>query len=116
VDLLTIHIPMTDGNRNLISAQVIEALPDGSILINAARGGVVDEDAVVAALESGKLDGAALDVFADEPYQGPLCGFDNVVLTTHMGSYAREARQLMESEALQNLLNELRALDRQAKT
>jgi D-3-phosphoglycerate dehydrogenase len=95
----------------LISAEVIEELPQGSILINAARGGVVDEDAVVAALESGKLEGAALDVFAAEPYSGPLCDFDNVVLTAHMGSYAREARQLMESEALQNLLNELRALD-----
>ena len=113
VDLLTVHTPMSDVNRHLISAEVIEELPQGSILINAARGGVVDEGAVVAALESGKLDGAALDVFADEPYNGPLCDFDNVVLTAHMGSYAREARHLMESEALQKLLNELRALDRQ---
>lgn len=111
VDLLTIHVPLSNETRGLISREVIEALPPGSIMVNAARGGVVDEEALVDALEAGKLDGAAMDVFDREPYDGPLCGFENVVLTTHMGSYAREARQLMESEALQNLLNELRKLD-----
>ncbi|MGA9596925.1 MAG: NAD(P)-dependent oxidoreductase [Acidimicrobiia bacterium] len=111
VDLLTIHTPLAEDTRNLVSAEVIEALPQGAIVVNASRGGVMDEDALVAALKSGKLDAAALDVFADEPYTGPLKDFDNVVLTAHMGSYAREARQLMESEALQNLLNALRKLD-----
>jgi D-3-phosphoglycerate dehydrogenase len=111
VDLLSIHVPLSSETRGLISREAIEALPAGSILVNAARGGVVDEVALVDALEAGKLDGAAMDVFDQEPYDGPLCGFENVVLTTHMGSYAREARQLMESEALQNLLNELRKLD-----
>ena len=56
-------------------------------------------------------DCAAMDVFAEEPYTGPLRGLDNVVLTAHMGSYAREARQLMESEALQNLLTALREMN-----
>jgi len=111
VDLLTIHVPLSNETRDLVSGEVIDALPEGSIVINAARGGVMDEEALAAALESGKLDAAAMDVFAEEPYSGPLCGFDNVVLTAHMGSYAREARQLMENEAMQNLLNELRGLD-----
>jgi D-3-phosphoglycerate dehydrogenase len=111
VDLLTIHIPLAEDTKNLISADVIDALPAGAIVINAARGGVLDEDALAAALKSGRLDCAAMDVFAEEPYTGPLCDLDNVVLTAHMGSYAREARQLMESEALLNLLNALRELD-----
>ncbi len=110
VDLLTIHVPLASDTRNLISAEVIDALPDGAIVVNAARGGVIDEDALVTALASGRLDAAALDVFADEPYTGPLTEFDNVVLTAHMGSYASEARQIMESEALQNLLDEMRKL------
>lgn len=110
VDLLTIHTPLAPDTRNLISAEVINALPDGAVVVNAARGGIMDEDALAAALESGRIDAAALDVFAEEPYTGPLCGFDNVVLTAHMGSYAKEARQLMESEALQNLLNVLRTI------
>ncbi len=108
VDLLTVHIPLADDTRNLISADVINALPEGSIVVNAARGGVLDEEALAAALRSGRLDAAAMDVFYEEPYTGPLCGVENVVLTAHMGSYAKEARQLMENEALQNLLNALR--------
>ena len=110
VDLLTIHIPLSDDTRNLINAEVINALPEGSIVVNAARGGVLDEEALAAALRSGRLDAAAMDVFAEEPYTGPLCDFDNVVLTAHMGSYAKEARQLMENEALVNLLKALREI------
>ncbi len=111
VDLMTIHIPLADDTRDLISAEVIAALPQGSIVVNAARGGVLDEDALAAALQSGQIDAAAMDVFAEEPYVGPLRDLDNVVLTAHMGSYAREARQLMENEALQNLLNSLREIE-----
>jgi len=111
VNILTVHIPLTETTRNIVDAAVMNALPDRAILINAARGGVVDEAAVIAALKAGRLEGAAFDVFEQEPYNGPLRDFDNVVLTTHMGSYAREARQLMESEALQNLLNALLELD-----
>jgi D-3-phosphoglycerate dehydrogenase len=111
VDVLTIHTPLALDTRHLINADVINSLPKGSIVVNAARGGIMDEAALVAALESGHIDAAGLDVFADEPYQGPLRGFDNVVLTAHMGSYAREARELMEDEALLNLLTVLRNLD-----
>ncbi len=111
VDLLTIHIPFEAGTSNLISAEVIAALPEGAILVNASRGGIVDEDALEQALRSGHLDCAAMDVFAEEPYSGPLCELDNVILTAHMGSYAKEARQLMESEALQNLLTAMQGLE-----
>jgi D-3-phosphoglycerate dehydrogenase len=111
VDVLTIHVPLTAETRNLISNEVIDALPEGAVIVNAARGGVIDEAALASALRSGRIGAAGLDVFADEPYDGILRDMDNVVLTAHMGSYAKEARQLMESEALLNLMGALSRLD-----
>jgi D-3-phosphoglycerate dehydrogenase len=76
-------------------------------MINCSRGEMINENALVEALQSKKIAGAALDVFVKEPYQGSLQGLDNVILTPHIGSYAREARIQMEMEAVQNLLNSL---------
>ncbi len=75
----------------------------GTILINAARGGLVDEAALCAALDSGYIEAAALDSFEQEPYQGPLCKCNQAILTSHIGSLARETRQRMELEAAENL-------------
>ena len=80
----------------------------GAFLINTARGGIVVEEALRESLECGHLAGAALDVFEDEPYQGPLAGLPNVILTPHMGSYAAESRMAMEIEAVRNLIAECR--------
>jgi len=80
----------------------------GSWLVNCARGGVVDEEALYQALQEGHLAGAALDVFAEEPYNGPLAGLDNVILTPHIGSYAVEARVDMETQAARNLIEGLK--------
>lgn len=79
----------------------------GALLINMARGGVVEEGALFDALKNGALAGAALDTFVEEPYTGPLTRLDNVVLTPHLGSYARDAKLAMEIEAVNNLLQEL---------
>jgi D-3-phosphoglycerate dehydrogenase len=68
---------------------------------------LVDEKALLKALETGRISGAALDCFETEPYNGPLVELDQVVLTAHMGSYAQEARQMMEIEAAENLLQGL---------
>jgi D-3-phosphoglycerate dehydrogenase len=76
----------------------------GAVLVNTTRGGIVDEEALAAALSDGSLGGAGLDVFGREPYEGPLCELDNVVLTPHVGSYATEARVRMECDAVTNLL------------
>lgn len=102
-DIISLHIPLSPNTRNLISTKEIAAMKTGSILINAARGGLVDEGAISEALQSGQLAGAGLDVFAEEPYSGPLTNFEQVVLTAHMGGTAREARVVMEQEAANNL-------------
>ena len=79
-----------------------------AILINCSRGGLVDEDALYERLASGQLGGAYIDTFENEPYNGPLTGLANVLLTPHLGSYAAESRALMELEATRNLVSFLR--------
>ncbi len=109
VDILTIHVPLGDKTRYMINADVLDALPDHAYVVNTSRGGLLDEAALLAALEEGRIAGAALDVFEEEPYHGPLIGRPDVVITAHIGSYSRQTRVAMETDAIQNLLN---ALDR----
>jgi D-3-phosphoglycerate dehydrogenase len=106
-DVLTIHLPHGADTHNVVNADVLDALGPEGVLINTARGGLVDEEALYQALRSGRLAGAALDVFEDEPYQGPLRELPNVILTSHMGSYARQTRGVMETEALRNVLSQI---------
>jgi len=93
-DFVSLHVPISDATRNLISAERIAAMKPGARLINAARGGLVDEVAVAAALDSGQLAGAAFDVLVDEPPapDHPLLGRDDVVLTPHIGASSDEAQ------------------------
>ena len=105
-DIITVHAPPAKDGF-LLSAQRLALMPQGAWLINAARGGIVDETALVELLAQKKLAGAALDVFAQEPYTGPLAGFNNVILTPHIGSYAKEARIRMEIDTIANLLDGL---------
>lgn len=107
--ILSLHAPLTPQTRHLIGARALARMPRGALLINTARGELVDSDALRAALVSGHLGGAGLDVYEHEPYRGPLTGLAQVVLTPHMGSAARETRSRMELEAAENLLAGLRA-------
>lgn len=105
-DIISIHI---SGSSVIINSTDFECMKKDAFLVNLARGGVVDENALYNALSTGKLSGAALDVFKDEPYKGALTELPNIVLTAHVGSYAKEARILMEEQAVKNLLQGLGA-------
>lgn len=102
-DILTLHLPLTQSTRYMIGEAEMARMPAGGILLNVARGGLVDETALERALRSDHLGGAGLDCFENEPYSGPLSGFDNVVLTPHLGSLAHEARSRMEFEAAEHV-------------
>jgi D-3-phosphoglycerate dehydrogenase len=107
-DIVSLHIPYNQENHHFINAERIQSMKKGALLINAARGGLVDEDALHKALSSGHLGGAAVDCFEQEPYTGKLKDLDNVLLTAHIGSYAQEGRVMMEKQAVENLLRELK--------
>ncbi len=102
-DIVTLHMPYSAGAHHLFDGSALQRMKKGAILINASRGGLVDEAALLEALRTGHLSSAGLDVFEEEPYSGPLTGLSQVVLTAHMGSAARETRELMELEAARNL-------------
>ncbi|OGX27648.1 MAG: hypothetical protein A3D10_05260 [Omnitrophica WOR_2 bacterium RIFCSPHIGHO2_02_FULL_48_11] len=106
-DIVSLHVPLTEKTKYLIGEKELAAMPKQAILINCSRGGIVDETALYQALQEKKLAGAAVDVFEQEPYQGPLVELDNVLLTPHIGSYAKEARIKMEVDAVNNLLSGL---------
>lgn len=93
-DFISIHAPKTPKTKGLISDDAFKAMKDGVFVVNAARGGIVDEQALVRALQSGKLGGAALDVFEKEPIDTdhPLLKLDNVTLTPHLGASTKEAQ------------------------
>jgi D-3-phosphoglycerate dehydrogenase len=91
-EFLTLHLPLTTETTGMLDAEAIARMPDGARLVNAARGELVDEEALLAALRSGKLAGAALDVFSAEPYLGPLLELDNVVVTPHLAASTEEAQ------------------------
>jgi (S)-sulfolactate dehydrogenase len=94
-DAVTLHVPLTRETRHLIDAARLARMKQGAVLIKTARGGVVDESALAAALASGRLGGAALDVFAAEPLPAgsPLAGIPNLVLTPHVAGVTREANE-----------------------
>jgi D-3-phosphoglycerate dehydrogenase len=107
-DIVTLHLSGGGKGAPLLSDKELNRIKQGSWLVNCARGGVVDEAALTKALQEGRLAGAALDVFTQEPYTGPLAKLDNVILTPHIGSYAVESRVEMEVESVKNLIKGLK--------
>ena len=91
-DFVTLHLPLTDETRGAIDAAAIAKMPDGVRIVNAARGELLDIPALIGALESGKVAGAAVDVFPEEPYDGPLLAAPNVVVTPHLAASTGEAQ------------------------
>ena len=110
VDVLTVHTPLCDATRGLVSREVIRAMRPGAFLVNTSRGPVVDEVALIEALQEGHLAGAGIDVYDPEPptSDNPLMQMDNVVLTPHIGSFTVEGRVRMGTTVVADVL---RALD-----
>ena len=104
-DFVCVSIALTDDTRDLIDARAFELMKPGAILVNTARGPIVDEDALVEALQGGQIGGAGLDVTAVEPLsmESPLLSMDNVVVLPHIGSASMATRGKMADMAVANL-------------
>lgn len=112
-DVLSLHCPMTPENAKMINRETIARMKDGAILVNTARGGLVDEDALAEALRAGKLRAAGLDSFAAEPVVGrhPFSELPNVILSPHIGGVTSDAYVSMGTAAARNILQVLGASD-----
>lgn len=102
-DIITLHLPFNNQTKGLIDSGFLNMIKKGSYLINTSRGGIVDENALYQSLKNNHLAGAAIDVFEDEPYSGPLTDLDNCLTTSHMGSLTREVRALMEEQVVEDI-------------
>lgn len=102
-DIITLHLPYTKDKHHFINTERLSLMKRNCFLFNLSRGGLIDEEALYDALRTNVIAGAGLDVFEQEPYSGKLIECENVILTSHMGSYAKETRQCQEQEAIENL-------------
>lgn len=103
-DVVSLHVPLTRDTRYLIGQRELGVMRPTSVLINTSRGGIVDEVALAGALREGRLHGAAVDVFEQEPYAGELTAIDRCLLTSHMGSMSADCRAQMERESVDEVV------------
>jgi len=107
-DIITVHVPLTQLTHRLITRRELDLMKPTAVLLNTARGSIVDEHDLGEALRHKCIAGAAIDVFSHEPYAGELCGIENCVLTSHMGSMSIDCRVRMEIEATEEAVRFLR--------
>jgi D-3-phosphoglycerate dehydrogenase / 2-oxoglutarate reductase len=100
-DVISVHVPLTSQTRNMIRVEHLERMKPDALVINTARGGIINERELADVLEAGHLGGAAIDVVQHEPYSGPLVHIERCLLTSHMGSMSIDCRMRMEIEATQ---------------
>lgn len=103
-DIVSLHLPLNNQTKNLVGMDRLRLMKKGSYLVNTSRGGIVDEIALYEKLKNNHLAGAAVDVFATEPYQGVLTELDNCLLTSHIGSLTQEVRALMEEQVVEDVI------------
>ena len=104
-DIITLHV---SGNEEILSREMIGKIKEGAVLLNSSRGGLVNEDALYDALQSGRISWFWGDVFWEEPYSGKLTECDNAILTPHISTYTVSCRREMEMQAVKNLLEDLK--------
>ena len=103
-DFVSVHTPLNATTHHLIGREQLALMKDSALLINTARGNVIDEQALIEALQTKQIAGAALDVFAEEPHiPKAFLSMDHVILAPHMGTGSKEARQNMFNEAMNNI-------------
>ena len=103
-DLISIHVPLSAQTRNLIGKEELSIMKPGALLINTARGGIINELDLFEALNANIIAGAAIDVFEKEPYSGPLTKCKDIILTAHMGSMSEDCRTNMEIQATKEVI------------
>ena len=103
-DIISLHVPLTAATRNLVTKKELSMMKRDALIINTARGGIVNEQDLFEILKSGHLSGAALDTFEEEPYTGNLSTIERCLLTAHMGSMAVDCRARMEFEATEEVI------------
>jgi len=109
-DFITIHAPLTQETKNLISREAFKKMKDGVMIVNCARGGIVDEEALYEAISMGKVAGAALDVFSQEPPPPdyPLIKLEEVICTPHLGASTKEAQEVVAIAIVQQVIDYLK--------
>jgi len=111
-DIVTLHVPLNENTKHMIGKNEIKKMKDKVLLINTARGGLIDETAALEAIQTGKIGGMGLDAFEVEPaISSPFAGFENVVMTPHTGAHTNEAITAMGIMAVQNLIDVLEGYD-----
>lgn len=113
-DVISLHVPLTRETRGMIGREQLLMMKPDALLINCARGGIVNERDLAEVLRAGHLGGAAIDVFEHEPYQGELAGIDRCLLTAHMGSMSVDCRTRMEIEATEEAVRFLKGQPQQS--
>jgi len=103
-DIVSIHTPLSKITKGMFDRKAMEMMKKDSFLINTARGGIISEEDLFGILKENRIAGAAVDAFEHEPYQGPLCGLENIILTQHQGSCSFDCRYAMETEAVKDLI------------
>jgi D-3-phosphoglycerate dehydrogenase len=103
-DVISLHVPLTAQTKNMIREKQLFMMKKDAVIVNTARGGIINEEDLVKVMKFGQLSGVAIDVFNNEPYNGNLSSLDNCLLTSHMGSMSIDCRSQMEIEATQEVI------------
>ena len=106
-DIVSLHVPLTAQTKNMVRRENLLLMKPDAMIINTARGGIINEDDLADVLSAGHLSGAAIDVFCEEPYQGRLTSIERCLLTSHMGSMSIDCRTRMEIEATEEAIRYL---------